>query len=184
MDNKIKQAAVVGYQWLIILAYVATIPAANFMIGSVGTFCVPDGPCMIPVGFGYNAPSGVLMIGLALVLRDAVHEFWGARYAFFAVIAGAILSYFFANPYIAFASFIAFGISEISDLLVYAKLRTKNKPLAILASGLIGSIFDSAAFLLIAFGSLQFIEGQIIGKLLVSVIAAGLLFIWRRRTNA
>jgi hypothetical protein len=184
MDDKIKQSAFAKYKWLIILSYIATIPGANFMIGNVGTFCVPDGPCMIPVGFGFNAPSGVIMIGLALVLRDAVHEFWGARYAFFAVIVGAILSYLFANPYIALASFVAFALSEVSDLLVYAKLRAKNKPFAILASGFVGAILDSAAFLLIAFGTLQFIEGQIIGKVMVSIIAASLLFIWRRRYNA
>ena len=130
MDQKIKQTALAGYKWLIILGYIATIPAANYMIGNVGAFCIPDGPCMIPVGFGYTAPSGVLMIGVALVLRDAVHEFWGARYAFVAVIVGAGLSYFFANPYIALASFIAFAVSEVSDLLVYAKLRTKKQTIS------------------------------------------------------
>ena len=39
--SRIGLAALVGF--------VATIPLANWMIGSVGTFCVPDGPCMIPV---------------------------------------------------------------------------------------------------------------------------------------
>ena len=58
-------------------AYALTIPAANYMIGNVGTVCIPDGPCLIPVGFGVMAPSGVLMIGAALLLRDAVHEWLG-----------------------------------------------------------------------------------------------------------
>ncbi len=49
---------------ILFLAYIATIPAANWLIGNVGTTCVPNGPCLIPVGFGLMAPSGVLMVGL------------------------------------------------------------------------------------------------------------------------
>ena len=67
-------------KWLLIGGYIATIPAANWMIGNVGTFCVPDGPCVVPLGFGLSAPSGVLMIGLALVLRDQVQEIFGSKW--------------------------------------------------------------------------------------------------------
>ena len=56
-----------GYFYL--AAFALCIPAANWLIGNVGTFCVPKGPCLIPVAPGLTAPSGVLMIGLALVLR-------------------------------------------------------------------------------------------------------------------
>jgi hypothetical protein len=55
-------------------AYAASIPAANWMIGHVGTVCPPDSPCLIPVAPGLLAPSGVVMIGLALVLRDLVQR--------------------------------------------------------------------------------------------------------------
>jgi uncharacterized PurR-regulated membrane protein YhhQ (DUF165 family) len=168
-------------KYLAFAGFVATVPAANWMISNVGTVCVPDGPCLIPLGFGITAPSGVLMVGAALVLRDLVHEWMGAKYALAAVVIGAILSYFLANPYIALASFIAFSISELSDFFVYAKLRQKNKPLAILVSGGVGSVVDSVAFLAIAFGSLAFIEGQIIGKLLISALAAAGLYVWRKR---
>ena len=57
-------------------AFIACVPAANWLIGNLGTVCVPQGPCLIPVTPGFNgsggltAPSGVLMVGLALVLRD------------------------------------------------------------------------------------------------------------------
>src|SRR4051812_21774383 len=51
-------------------AFTGSIPIANWMIGNVGTACVPNGPCIVPVAPGLVAPSGVLMIGLALVLRD------------------------------------------------------------------------------------------------------------------
>ena len=58
--------------------FILTIPAANWLISNIGTVCVPNGPCLVPVAPGLMAPSGVLMIGLALVMRDAVHEHLGA----------------------------------------------------------------------------------------------------------
>lgn len=70
--------------------FIACIPAANWMIGNVGTKCVPDGPCLLPVAPGLMAPSGVLTIGLALVLRDLVQRHLGRLWA-----VGAI---FWARP--------------------------------------------------------------------------------------
>ena len=32
-----------------LVLFCLTIPAANWMIGHVGTVCVPNGPCLIPV---------------------------------------------------------------------------------------------------------------------------------------
>ena len=55
---------------IFLVLFCLTIPAANWMIGHVGTVCVPNGPCLIPVAPAIMAPSGVLMVGLALVLRD------------------------------------------------------------------------------------------------------------------
>ena len=159
-------------KWTFIVGYMATIPIANFMIGNVGTLCVPDGPCMIPVGFGYTAPSGVLMVGLALVLRDYVQEHFGTKWSIAAITLGAVLSYFLADPFIALASFVAFATSELFDFAVYTYVRKKDRALAIAASGIVGSILDSAVFLFIAFQSLAYIEGQIIGKIAVSLLAA------------
>lgn len=159
-------------KWTFIVGYMATIPVANFMIGNIGTFCVPDGPCMIPVGFGYTAPSGVLMVGLALVLRDYVQEHFGTKWSIAAITLGAVLSYFLADPFIALASFVAFATSELFDFAVYTYVRKKDRALAIAASGIVGSILDSAVFLFIAFQSLAYIEGQIIGKIAISLLAA------------
>lgn len=159
-------------KWTFIVGYMATIPIANFMIGNIGTFCVPDGPCMIPVGFGYSAPSGVLMVGLALVLRDYVQEHFGTKWSIAAITLGAILSYFLADPFIALASFVAFATSELLDFVVYTYVRKRDRALAIAASGVVGSILDSAVFLFIAFQSLAYIEGQIIGKVAISLVAA------------
>lgn len=170
--------------YIAVAAYAATIPAANYMIGNVGTFCVPDGPCLIPVGFGITAPSGVLMIGLALLLRDAVHETLGKYWALTAIGFGGILSFILADPFIAVASIVAFLVSELSDFAVYSKIRERSRELGVLASGVVGSIIDSVLFLYLAFGSLAHIDGQIIGKIGVTVIAAAGLYAWKQYSRA
>lgn len=159
-------------KWGYLAGYIATIPAANWMIGNVGTFCIPDGPCMIPVGFGMTAPSGVLMVGAALALRDQVQEHLGTRWSLAGILVGAVLSYLLADPFIAIASIVAFGISELVDFAAYTYVRKRSRALAVAVSGLVGAVMDSIAFLYIAFGSLAYVEGQIFGKLLISLLAA------------
>ena len=159
-------------KWGYLAGYIATIPAANWMIGNIGTFCIPDGPCMIPVGFGMTAPSGVLMVGAALVLRDQVQEHLGTRWSLAGILVGAVLSYLLADPFIAIASIVAFGISELVDFAAYTYVRQRGRALAVAVSGLVGAVMDSMAFLYIAFGSLAYVEGQIFGKLLISLLAA------------
>lgn len=166
-------------RYIPLAAYVATIPAANWMIGNVGT-CVPDGPCLIPVGFGLMAPSGVLMIGAALVLRDAVHRTLGWQYALAAIGAGALISAGFSPASLVVASVAAFLLSELADLAVYAPLAKRRLALAVALSGVVGAIIDSAVFLLIAFGSLDFIAGQVLGKIWISLFAAGAI-VWIRK---
>lgn len=160
--------------------FAATIPAANWLIGNVGTSCIPDGPCVIPVGFGLEAPSGVLMVGAALVLRDIVHERLGILWALSAIAIGAALSLILAPPALALASVTAFALAELADLAVYAPLRRNRLWLAVLLSGVVGSIVDSVVFLFLAFGSLSFVEGQILGKAWMSVAAVALLLTMRR----
>ena len=185
MDKSVTKTTIIenGIKLVLISGYIATIPAANYMIGNVGTVCIPDGPCLIPVGFGIMAPSGVLMIGLALLLRDAVHEWLGPRFALYAIAVGAVLSYLLADPFIAIASLVAFGVSELSDFAVYSKIRDRSRTLGILASGVVGGVIDSVLFLWLAFGSLAHVDGQIIGKIGVTCIAAGALFAWKRYKN-
>lgn len=164
--------------------FAATIPAANWLIGNVGTVCIPQGPCLVPVGFGLEAPSGVLMVGAALVLRDIVHERLGALWALAAIAVGAVLSAFLASPALVVASVAAFALAELADFSVYAPLRKRNLTAAVLASGAVGAVIDSAVFLWLAFGNLAFIEGQIVGKLWMSIAAAALLYAMRRWRTA
>jgi uncharacterized PurR-regulated membrane protein YhhQ (DUF165 family) len=151
-----------GYFYLV--AFALCIPAANWLIGYWGTVCPPNEPCLIPVAPGIMAPSGVLMIGLALVLRDLVQRRLGARWAIAAILGGAALSALLAPPALVLASGTAFLLSELADFAVYTPLQRRRLVLAVVASGLVGLVIDSLLFLQLAFGSLDFLSGQIIGK--------------------
>ncbi|MFO1144399.1 MAG: VUT family protein [Amaricoccus sp.] len=164
--------------------YLATIPAANWMIGNVGTICMPGGPCLVPVGLGLTAPSGVLLIGIAVVLRDLVHRDLGARWAATGIAVGSALSFAIAPPQLALASFVAFAVSEALDQVVYTPLRHRRLVLAVVASGVVGAIADSALFLWLAFGSLDHVAGQVVGKLWMVGAAASFLWLRSRRRPA
>src|ERR671922_1308395 len=132
-----------------------TIPAANWLIGHAGTVCVPKGPCLIPVAPGLMAPSGVTMIGIALVLRDLVQRRLGVGVAVGAIAAGAALSALVAPPALVVASAAAFLLSEFADLAVYTPLARRGLLVAVVASGMVGLVIDSVVFLWLAFGSLE-----------------------------
>jgi len=168
-----------GYSYLI--AYFLTIPAANWMIGNFGSVCQPNNPCLIPVGFDIMAPSGVLMIGLALVLRDLVQRRLGKVWVIGAIIVGAVLSAIIAPPALVLASTIAFLVSELADFAVYTPLQRKRLILAVFLSGIVGLIIDSLIFLQLAFGNLDYFSGQIIGKAWMIILALPIIWWIRQR---
>jgi uncharacterized PurR-regulated membrane protein YhhQ (DUF165 family) len=161
--------------------FTLTVPLSNWMLGHVGTVCPPGGPCLIPVAPGLMAPSGVLMIGLALVLRDLVQRRLGVGASLAAIVVGAILSALLAPPAIVIASAAAFLVAEVADLLVYTPLQRRRFVLAVVLSSFVGLIVDSAVFLQLAFGNLDFLLGQVVGKLWMVVLAIPLLHWLRRR---
>lgn len=165
-------------KWSILAAYALTVPAANYLIENVGVVCV-NGACLIPVGFGLTAPSGVLMIGVALVLRDFVQFVAGPMWGLMAIVIGTALSFVFSSPSVAMASVAAFAWGEIFDYLIYTRLQQRGLIIAVLASSAISSIIDSAIFLLFAFGSLDFMAGQVVGKWLSILAATGVMIAGR-----
>jgi hypothetical protein len=164
-------------KYLAFLLFMLTVPIANYMIGNVGTVCLDNGPCLIPVGFGLMAPSGVLLIGVALVLRDWLQDLTNWRWSAVAVFFGAIISWLTSDPFVAVASAVAFFTAEMLDLAVYTPLREKGKSLAVLASGIVGSFVDSMLFVYLAFGSLDFSVGNTVGKLYATALVAALFYI-------
>jgi queuosine precursor transporter len=164
-----------------LILFALTIPVANWMIGHVGTVCPPGSPCLVPVAPGLMAPSGVVMIGLALVLRDLVQRRLGLMAALGAIVLGAGLSALLAPPAIVVASATAFFLSEMADLFVYTPLQRRHFILAVALSSLIGLVVDSAVFLSLAFGSLDFLAGQIVGKAWMVLLALPFVHWLRRR---
>jgi queuosine precursor transporter len=178
IDNE-KRRNVEGSTFLVL--FCLTIPAANWMIGHVGTVCVPNGPCLVPVVPGIMAPSGVLMAGAALVLRDLVQRRLGIEFGLGAIVAGAAISAGLAPPSLVLASATAFFLSEFSDFAVYTPLARRRLVVAVVASSIVGLIIDSIVFLWLAFGSLEFLLGQIVGKFWMVLLAVPFVAYLRRR---
>ncbi len=122
------------------------------------------------------------MIGFALVLRDLVQRRLGGSWALLAIGVGALVSGVVAQPALVLASVAAFTLSEVADFAVYTPLQKRRLILAVILSSVAGLVLDSVVFIFIAFGSLEFLYGQIIGKLWAVGIAL-LFLIGARRRN-
>lgn len=142
------------------------------MLVHVGWSMEDGGPRVLPVGFGLMAPSGVFMVGASLWLRDVVQDYYGTRWTSMAIAFGIFLTAIIAPPPLAIASTCAFAVSEFCDFAIYTPLRKNSAWIATIVSGLAGSIVDSVIFLLVAFGSLAFVEGQVVGKILMTIFFA------------
>ncbi|MGW1102756.1 VUT family protein [Streptomyces sp. NPDC002540] len=156
----------------VLTAYIATIPAANLLVEHLGA---------VPVGLGYVAPAAVYMVGLALVLRDLAREAAGRGAVLAAVGVGAVVSWLLADPALAVASTAAFLVAETMDFAVYEPLRRRGLVVAMLVSNAVGLAADSLIFLWVAFGSFDYLPGQLIGKAWMTLAAIVVLAAWRRR---
>ena len=166
--------------WAAFALFLASVPFANWLIGHVGTTCVPQGPCLVPVAPGLLAPSGVLAAGIALVLRDAVQRCLGARWGLVAILAGTLLSALVAPGALVLASGAAFLLSELADFAVYTPLQRRGLLLAVVASSAVGLLVDSVVFLSLAFGNLDYLAGQVVGKAWAVLFALPLVRLLRR----
>jgi queuosine precursor transporter len=170
-------------KWATFAAFVATVYGANWALATFG---------VVSIGFGLSAPAGVFFAGIAFGLRDMLHELGGVKTVLLAILVGTALAYALEASVvipggvvaIAIASAAAFLFAELADLAVYAPLRERNWPLAVVASNVVGAIADSALFLMLAFGSLQYISGQVIGKALMIAISLPLVWVARRSVRA
>jgi len=164
---------------ILFAAFVATVAGANWALARYG---------IVPIGFGLEAPAGVYFAGLAFGLRDALHERGGRRLVLAGIAAGALLSYVIedadripgGHAPIAVASALAFADSELADLAVYEPLRRRHWPSAVALSNTVGAVVDSALFLTLAFGSLDHLTGNVVGKVVMVAVAWPLVW-WARR---
>jgi hypothetical protein len=126
------------------------------------------------------APSGVMMVGIALVLRDLVQRRLGTVMSALALV-GSGLSALLASASLVLASATAFLLSEFADLAVDTPLARRRLVAAVVASSLVGLVVDSIVFLWLAFGSLDFLAGQVVGKAWMVLLSVPFVAWLRRR---
>ena len=144
-----------------LIAYVAAILLLNLAFSYVP---------MLDLGFGLFSPMAVLA-GLVFVLRDYAQRQVG-HWVLGGMVAGALLSFWMADPFVASASVAAFVVSEFGDWLLYTATK---KPFhqRVLLSSLLATPIDTAVFLYL-------IEGMTAGTfvLMVSAKMVAALVIW------
>ena len=131
-------------------------------------------------GAGAAGTVGGAYVGAALVLRDVVQRCLGLTWGLLAIVIGTVLSALIAPASLVFASGLAFALSELADFAVYTPLQRRQLTLAVVASSIVGLLVDSVVFLSLAFGSLDFLAGQVVGKLWAVLIAIPLMRLLRR----
>lgn len=159
-----------------------------------------------------DAPGGVYSIGIALALVQVAHHTGATRrdgalnaqvmiaagFVGSALLAGYIAMIVHSHPAfpgqafdkavgstwrIVGASLAAFIVSETVDNLVGAPLRGRvSDAVRVVVSSAASAPLDSVVFLGIAFGSLHFFEGQLVGKIASSVLIGIPLVLLARRT--
>lgn len=156
-----------------LIAYALTIGAANWLTAQMG---------MVPVGPGLAVTAGTYAAGAALLLRDVVQDTAGPRWVFAGIAAGAALTAVM-SPALAAASTVAFLLAELLDMAVYTPLRSRSWARAALASGIVGAIVDTFAFLALAGFPVttHAVAGQLVGKALwVTALPVLLVTVVRR----
>jgi hypothetical protein len=98
-----------------------------------------------------------------------------------AILIGAAISGLVAPLALVTASAAAYLLSEFSDLAVYTPLQERRFMTAVIASSVVGLIVDSIVFLWLAFGSLEFLAGQVVGKGWMVLLSIPLILYLRRR---
>jgi uncharacterized PurR-regulated membrane protein YhhQ (DUF165 family) len=167
------------FGWFAVTLFIATVFVANWSIKEFG---------VISVGFGLSAPAGVFAVGIAFTARDLIHETLGKWYVPPAILVGAALSWWLEAGVtipggvvpLAVASGIAFLVAEGLDFAIYTPLRARGWLKAVATSNVVGLVADSALFLYLAFGSLDFLSGQVVAKGYMTVAAIAVIWIARR----
>lgn len=164
-------------KYLAALVFIACAVAFNVATARLG---------FVPVGFGLVVSAGTFTAGLALLVRDWVHETAGLWWVAGCIAAGTGLSAVTSSPALALASGAAFAASELADLLIYAPLRRKHQAWAMGLSNTVGALVDSIMFLSLAGFGLAFgvVTGQVLTKIAVTLPFIAVIAIRAKRRAA
>lgn len=146
---------------LTLIVFVLAAAAANWLTSTYGLV--------------YGVAAGTAAAGLVLLLRDALHELGGRWWVLGAIVAGTAASVLLAGPVLALASGAAFAVSELADAAVYTPLRRRGKLRAAAASGVVGSVVDSALFLWLAGFGFATLPAQVAVKVAVTLLCVGVV---------
>lgn len=140
------------------VAYVASIVVVNVIFA-------------LHLGVG-PVDLGSFVVGATFVLRDYAQRELGHG-VLLAMVLAAILSFLLADPFVAVASVLAFGISELADWAIYT---WSKKPFGqrVLLSSLISAPVDSVVFL----WWIQSLDALSVAIMIASKLVAALI-IWR-----
>jgi hypothetical protein len=161
--------------------FLLTIPAGSW-IADLGSQPDPNGPHLIPIGFGLLAPPDVITVGAGLVLRNVVQRVQGFGWGLAAIAIGAALTGLMSEPPYLVASVGTFLLAQVVNMAIYTPLARHGFALAVAVASAVGGIVDSAAFMWIAFGSLDHILELSIGKIWISVLAVPVILLSQRLT--
>jgi hypothetical protein len=162
--------------------YIGTILAANWITAHLGPIWVAP---------GMVTAAGTYAAGLALLARDGLQEAAGRRAVLAAIGAGTALSAWLAGGQLAFASAVAFLLSEGLDMAVYSKLRWSGWAKAALASNIVGAVPDTLVFLWLVspqalhlppgMSEWSLAPGQLVGKIVwATLLPVAVISAWRR----
>lgn len=157
--------------------YVAAIVAANVLTNRIG---------LVPAGFGLMVTAGTFAAGFALLARDVVQEAAGLPAVLAGIGIGVLLSWQLASPSLATASGVAFLLAELSDLLVYSRLRSSGFIRAAFASNAAGAVIDTFVFLWLAGFPVtaSIVTGQLVAKLLWATLLPLIVYGYVSRRRA
>lgn len=131
----------------LVALYLAAIVAANLTLTHWGPSAI--------------IPNAFFLIGLDLITRDRLADFWGTtRWAkmLLLIAAGGALSYALNADAakIALASTVAFATAELAEAVVYHLLRRQRWTERAPKAALLGAAVDSVVFPTLAFGAFVF----------------------------
>lgn len=147
------------------ILYVLTILVLN-----LGFSYVP----MISTTFGMLSPMA-LVAGLVFVMRDFAQRESG-HLVLVGMLVAAVLTFVMADPFVALASVVAFGTSELIDYLLYT-ITKKPFHQRVWRSSLISTPVDTLVFLTMISG---LTAGTFVLMVLAKLVAAAAILFWYR----
>jgi len=120
--------------------YVLSIVISNVLVNYFGVVSI----------FGLSFPASVFFVGLTFTLRDFVQRYWGDMSSLFWILVASLIT-MSLNVKLAFASTLAFLVSEIIDWFVY-KITKLPFYKRVIFSNLFSCPVDSFIFISLVFG--------------------------------